>query len=275
MTAVLVTRPSNDAIPLVRALRAASLRVHAVPTIELVPIPVMSIAGRRVRRAFLALRPDDWVVVTSRYGAAAAAKHLLLADGLSFAPVRWATIGSAAANGLIDAGIVPDVTAPVHDPHTLVSSMAADGLSRRRVLVARSDVADRWLPGLIESAGALVDDVATYQTIEGPACGRSALHEATSDPDLRAIVVASGSAARGLVAMIQAESSGVASALERVRAIPTITIGPATTAAACSAGLRVSAEADEPTVAGIVRAVAAALARADSGPRARPGGFDR
>lgn len=271
MTAVLVTHQSDEVTPLVRALRAEALRVHAVPTIELVPVPAKSKAGRRVRRLFWALRASDWIVVTSRYGAAVAARHVLLADGLSHPPVRWAAIGGAAADALIGAGIEPDVTAPVSDPHSLVTAMAADGrLSNRRVLVARSDAADRWLPQVIAAAGALVHDVATYQTVEGPSWGRSALLEAMSDPDLRAIVIASGSAARGLIAMVEGESSsamvGILSHLERVRDMPTITIGPATTAAACSVGLRVTAEADEPTVVGIVGAVTAALASAGSKP---------
>jgi len=268
MRAVLVTRPSNEATPLVRALRAAALRVHAVPTIELVPVPARSIAGRRVRRFFWALRPTDWIVVTSRYGVAVAARYVLLADGLSYSPARWAAIGSAAANALVAIGIQPDVTAPVSDPNSLVAAMSADGrLWGRRVLLARSDVADRWLAQAIAAAGALVHDVATYQTIEGPSWGRWELHEAVSDPDLRAIVFASGSAARGLVRMVEGDSTsqrvGIASYLDRVRAMPTITIGPATTAAACSVGLYVTAEADEPTVAGIVRAVTSALGSAD------------
>jgi uroporphyrinogen-III synthase len=279
MTAVLVTRPSNEASTLVRALRATAFRVHAVPTIELVPVPARSTAGRHVRGAFWALRPDDWIVVTGRYGATVAARHMLLVDGLSYAPVRWAAIGEAAADGLIAAGIQPDLTAPVSNPNSLVTAMAADGLSGRRVLVARSDVADRWLPGSIASAGAQVHDVATYRTIEGPISGQSSLRDAMADPDLEAIVVASGSAARGLVAMVGGDATSPkgrpAPLLERVRGIPTVTIGPATTAEACSVGLRVEAEADEPTVAGIVRAVCTALAHAKAGNHAKNRGFDR
>lgn len=79
--------------------------------------------------------------------------------------------------------------------------------------------------------------------------------------------------------MVQGESRSQtaepAPRLERVRAMPTITIGPITTAAACSVGLRVTAEADEPTVEGIVRAVTATLASVDASPLTRSGGLDR
>ena len=280
MTAVLVTRPSNEASPLVRALRATAIRVHVVPTIELAPVPARSPAGRRVRGAFRSLRSADWVVVTSRYGAAVAARHLLLADGQSYAPVRWAAIGSGATDALTAAGIQPDVSAPVSDPYTVIGAMTADGrLTNRRVLLARSDLADRSLHEVIAGTGARVHDIATYRTIEGPSSGRSALRNAIADPDLRAIVVASGSAARGLVRMLGHEPTsprvGTTTHLESARAIPTVTIGPATTAVARSAGLRVAAQADEPTVAGIVRAVSATLTRADSGRPAQFGGFDR
>jgi len=280
MTAVLVTRPSSEAPTLVSALRAAALRVHAVPTIELAPIPPGSTAGRRVRERFLDLRPADWIVVTSRFGASVAARQMLLADGLSYAPVRWAAIGSAAARALVAAGVRPDVTAPTARRHSLVAAMATDGrLSGYHVIVARSDIADPRIPQMLAAAGAEVEAVATYRTIEGPGLARSAMQQALSDPDLRAIVVASGSAARGLVRLVDGESRpqtvSIVSQLERVRAMPTITIGPATTAEACSVGLRVAAEADEPTVAGIVRAVTTALATADPGPTTLSGGFDR
>lgn len=278
MTAVLVTRPSSEASALVSALRAAAVRVHAVPTIELVPIPASSSAGRRVRETFLDLRPADWIVVTSQFGARVAARQFLLADGLSYAPVRWAALGSAAARSLADAGIQPEVTAPVAQPGVAVEGMAAGGrLAGQRVIVARSDVADASLPQLLAAAGAEVEAVATYRTIEGPGWARAALHRAASDPSLRAITVASGSAARGLIRMVDGDSFWPrrrTEAAERVRALPTVTIGPATTAAACGAGLRVAAEADEPTVKGIVDAVARALAMEPTAPT-EPGATDR
>jgi uroporphyrinogen-III synthase len=265
MTAVLVTRPSSEASALVSALRAAGLRVHAVPTIELAPIPASSTPGRRLRQTFLELHPADWIVVTSQFGARLAARQFLLADGLFYAPVRWAALGSAAARSLAAVGIQPDVTALVAQPGVAVERMAAGGrLAGRRVVVARSDVADASLPQLLQAAGAEVEAVATYRTIEGPSRARSALHQAVSDPALQAIVVASGSAARGLIQMVDGDSfwppPRTDAIVERVRALPTVTVGPATTAAACGAGLHVAAEADEPTVKGIVRAVARALA---------------
>lgn len=264
MTAVLVTRPSSEAAALVSALRAVALRVHAVPTIELVPIPASSTSGRRLRQTFLDLRPADWIVVTSQFGARVAARQFLLADGLSYAPVRWAALGSAAARSLAAAGIRPDVTAPVAQPGVAVERMVVGGrLAGQRVIVARSDVADASLPQLLATAGAEVEAVATYRSIEGPSWARSALHQAVSDPALQAIVVASGSAARGLIRMVDGDAfwprRRTEAMVDRVRALPTVTIGPATTAAACGAGLRVAAEADEPTVKGIVHAVARAL----------------
>lgn len=279
MTAVLVTRPSSEASALVSALRAAALHVYVVPTIELTPISPDSTAGRRVRETFLDLRPADWIVVTSQCGARVAARQFLLADGLSYAPVRWAALGSAAARSLAAAGIQPDVTAPVAQAGVAVERMAAGGrLAGQRVVVARSDVADASLPQLLAAVGAEVEAVATYRTIEGPSWARSALHQAVSDPGLRAIVVASGSAARGLIRMVDGDAfwplRRTEAIVDRVRALPTVTIGPATTAAACGAGLRVAAEADEPTVKGIVHAVARALAL-DPAASTEPGATDR
>lgn len=280
MTSVLVTRPSSEASALVSTLRAAGLGVHAVPTLELAPIPPESTAGRRVRETFLDLRPADWIVVTSRFGAGLAARQMLLADGLSHAPVRWAAVGSAAAAALAVAGIRPDVTESVGRHRSLIEAMANDGrLCAYHVIVSRSDVADPWLPQALAAAGAVVNAVATYRTIEGPSSARSALQLALTDAELRAIVVASGSAARGLIRIVDGEPHGprrgTNTLAERVRALPTVSIGPATTAAARGAGLRVAAEADEPTVKGIVHAVARVLADLDSTEPIESGATDR
>jgi uroporphyrinogen III methyltransferase/synthase len=205
---------------------------------------------------------------------------MLLADGLSYAPVRWAAVGSAAAEALAVAGIRPDVTVSPARPRSLIAAMATDGrLSGHHVMVARSDVADPRLPQVLAAAGAEVDAVATYRTLEGPSSAQSALQEALTDAELRAIVVASGSAARGLIRMVDGDSHerrrGTEVLAERARALPTVTIGPATTAAACDAGLRVAAEADEPTVNGIVHAVVRALADLDPTAPPESGATDR
>ena len=84
--------------------------------------------------------------------------------------------------------------------------------------------------------GAVVDDVVAYRTVEGPPQLAPALQGALADPDLAAVVFASGSAVRGLVALAGPDA-------QRARGLATFTIGPQTSAVAREHGFTIAAEA--------------------------------
>jgi len=109
-------------------------------------------------------------------------------------------------------------------------------LRGRRVLLARADAADRALPQKLVELGAHVDDVVAYHTTTAPDASRRALREALVDPDVEAIMFASGSAALGVVELAGRDA-------DRARALRTITIGPKTSAVARELGFEVAAEA--------------------------------
>ena len=83
--------------------------------------------------------------------------------------------------------------------------------------------------------------------MEGPAASAENLRTALADPDLRAVVFASGSAVRGFLGL--GGTSHVAA----------ITIGPRTTSSARGRGFAVIAQADAQTVSGLADAVVRAL----------------
>jgi uroporphyrinogen-III synthase len=114
-----------------------------------------------------------------------------------------------------------------------------------RVLLARADAAADDLPAALRDAGAEVHELAVYHTVVGPEVSRAGAIAALADPALRAALFASGSAVRGLLRL-----GG-----DAARALPAITIGPATSDVARAEGLRVVAEADRPGVDGLVSAV--------------------
>ena len=73
----------------------------------------------------------------------------------------------------------------------------------------------------------------------------TALNQALADPRLRTVVFASGSAVRGLVKLAE----------EDPRRLVAVTIGPATTLVAREHGFEVAAEADRPTVEGLLEVI--------------------
>ncbi len=227
MIAVLVTRPGGESDPLVQALRQRGYRVHAVPTLqaEAVVLDLRSLASY------------DWVVFTSARGV----------DALAELPTgpRFAAVGPETAKALRARGVEPEYVPATADGANLGTKLP--DIEGRRVALVRASAADTDLPDILRRRGAIIEELTAYRTVEAPAGSANPLRSALADPDLRAVVFASGSAVRGFVAL-----GGTAQ-------LPAITIGARTTGRARELGFHVIAEADTQSVAGLVDAVARAL----------------
>jgi uroporphyrinogen-III synthase len=249
MTAILVTRTAGET----GALEKAGYRVHAVPTIATQPLKFD--------------QPDltkyDWVVLTSAAGVEALGRspsplrgviskshpHRRFSaqgrgEGLKLGP-RWAAVGQATARALRAAGIEPSLIPD--ESNGLGLANAIPDVASKRVLLVRASAASADLPERLRERGATVDEVAVYLTIEGPASSSASLKAALADPDLAAIVFASGSAVRGFVA------------LGGSTRWPAVTIGPRTTREAKAQGFRVVAEAAIQNAEALAAAVISAI----------------
>jgi uroporphyrinogen-III synthase len=232
MTTILVTRPQSDKDPLVGALEAAGYRVHAVPTV----------ATQSLEFDPPDLARYDWIVVTSVAGVHA----LNQGEGLKLvSPTRWAAVGLATAGALRAAGVEAPVVPA--ESNGLALANALPDVQGKRVLLVRASAASADLPERLRERGATVDEVAAYLTVEGPASAAEPLKAALADPELAAIVFASGSAARGYVA------------LGGTKSLPAITIGPRTTKVARDIGFDVIAEAKSQSADALAAAVVSAI----------------
>ncbi|MHB8587395.1 MAG: uroporphyrinogen-III synthase [Candidatus Dormibacteraceae bacterium] len=227
MIAVLVTRPDGESDPLVHALRRRGYRVHAVPMVQTEPVDFNagSLAG------------CDWIVLTSARGVKA------LAD-LPTGP-KFAAVGPETARALRARGVEPS-----HVPGRADGADLGDTLpdvAGRRIALVRASAAGEDLPDRLRRRGAAVEEVTAYRTVEGPAASAEKLRAALADPELGAVIFASGSAVRGFLG------------LGGSTRMPAITIGPRTTNSARSRGFVVIAEADAQSVSGLADAVVHAL----------------
>ncbi|MDQ6876927.1 MAG: uroporphyrinogen-III synthase [Candidatus Dormibacteraeota bacterium] len=227
MIAVLVTRPRGRSDVLVQELRQRGYRVHAVPTMQTEPAGLsrQSLAGY------------DWIVLTSARGVDALAE---LPDG-----PRFAAVGPETARALRARGVEPAYVPEHADGRDLGDTLP--DVSGKRVALVRASAACADLPDRLRERGAAVDEVIAYRTVEAPAASAELLMTALGDPDLRAVLFASGSAVRGYVTL----GGGVD--------LPAITIGPRTTASAFELGFKVLAEAETQNANGLVTAVARVL----------------
>jgi uroporphyrinogen III methyltransferase / synthase len=227
MIALLVTRPDGESDPLVHALRRRGYRVHAVPMVQTEPVDFNtgSLAG------------CDWIVLTSARGVKALA-------ALPAGP-RFAAVGPETARALRARGVEPSHVPGRADGADLGDTLPdVDG---KRIALVRASAAGEDLPDRLRRRGAMVEEITAYRTVEGPAASTEKLRAALADPELRAVVFASGSAVRGFLVL-----GGTAR-------VPAITIGPRTTNSARSRGFVVLAEADAQSVSGLADAVVHAL----------------
>ncbi len=253
MRSILTTRPGGASDPLAVRLTELGYRVHAVPTVVTEPAG----PGSELVRAVHAIDAYDWVVVTSAAGVRAVVERLAAIgrppSRLGSRPL-WAAVGPATAEALARVGLAARAVPPEANGQAIASAIAAvEPIRGRRVLLARSDLAAGDLPERLREAGGVVDDVVAYRTIEGPRASRPALAAALADPELVAVVFASGSAIRGLLALVDEPET------DRVRRLSAITIGGVTSGVAHKHGLRVEAEAPSATVESLVATIVLAF----------------
>jgi len=251
---VLVTRPAGEGDPLIALLAAHDVRVAAVPTVAVEAMPAGGPLDTAICDAAL-----DWVVVTSAAGVAALDGIVRRSGGnLSRPGRRWAAVGPRTAAALRELGIEADVVARERNgaglAHAILATEPSGRLDGRRVLLARSDIAAADLPSALRAAGADVLDLPAYRTIEAPASSSVPLVVALSDPDLGAVVVASGSAVRGTLAL--ATPAGLDQVALRA---PLVAIGPATATVARDLGFAQIHQATDTTAEALASSVLALI----------------
>ena len=243
--ALLDTRPEADAA-FKAAVEAMGFRhVHA-PAIAIEAAP----AGE-LERARAALDTYDWIVVTSRRGVDA----VLPGGSQPPAGVRWAAVGRSTAAALEARGVHADCVPDAATADAIPAAMATLGaLAGSRVLLARADAAGAGLPAALREMGAAVDDVVAYRTVVAPKAQETGLLAALADPQLEAVVFASGSAVTGAVDVARAGLGG--GVLQKLKII---TIGPKTSAVARDHGLTVTRESATRDGDGLAAALRAAV----------------
>ena len=229
---IVVTRPREQAGPLVRALEELGAEVLLVPLIRIDPV-----ADVDLETSLQGVRDVDWLVVTSTNtvrSLATSAGLLGLARN-----ARVAAVGPATADALRRIGVEPDFVPDRYSADQIASGLGS--LVDTRLLVTQSDITDSHLVEQLRARGAVVQPIHTYRTVEVERERRELAALRAAD----AVVLMSGSAARSL-----ASQGGGGDAL-------LVCIGPKTAEVAAEVGFDVGLVADEATAEGIIRALVA------------------
>lgn len=191
---VLLTRTASQATAALAAFERAGIDAVNVPAIEIRLLE----PGGPLDVALAAAEPGTWILVSSG-NAAAAILAAVDRVGCERTTLRWAALGAATADVLRASGVTLDFV-----PTAATALVLAEELPLRdgeRVLLPRTDAADGSLPEALRLRGAVVEEVLAYRTVEAPETSKPLLRQALDDGPLDAIILTSGSTARGLLGL--------------------------------------------------------------------------
>jgi uroporphyrinogen-III synthase len=243
---ILVTRPAEQAAPLVRELERRGARVLVAPTIRLVPARSAALAAA-VKD--LAAGGFEWLVLTSQTTVNVLNERLASPGDVR---ARVAAIGDGTAAAFRRwTRREPDL-----QPATFTTAALARAFPRGsgRVLTARADIAPPGLEDALAAKGWDPLRVDAYRTVFARSLPRAA-RDALRRGDVDAATFTSASTVEGFV-----RARGLETPARRTRPPKVVCIGPVTSAAARHAGLRPAVVARPHTLDGLVEAVERALA---------------
>jgi uroporphyrinogen-III synthase len=238
---ILVTRPRAQAADLCARLAALGAEPIVFPTIDIAPLEDTSLLDRAIDQ----LGRYHWIIFTSVNGVAAFWDRLTAAgkDVRALNGIHVAAIGPATAKALTDRGLQSRFIPDEYVAEAIVEGIG--GVSGRRILLPRADIAREMLALALAQHGAVVDEIAAYRTLPA-APDPIGLSELRRGVD--AITFTSSSTVRNFIALVgQGDISP-----DTVIAC----IGPITANTARELGLRVDVVATEYTMAGLVQALA-------------------
>jgi uroporphyrinogen-III synthase len=239
---VVVTRPAEQAAPLVTALERRGARVVVAPTIRLVPA-----RSAALTRAVKELARGDfaWITLTSAATvdvlrqrlsspAEVRAKVAVIGDGTATAFRRWARR-------------IPDL-----QPPTFTTAALARAFPRGagRVLCARADIAPEGLEQALRRKGWDPTRVDAYRTVFARSLSRE-VRVAFARDEVDAVTFTSASTVLGLARVLD----------RRQGSFVAVCIGPVTAREARAHGFAVGRVARPHTIDGLVEALERALAR--------------
>lgn len=237
---VVITRPRSSSDELNRLLSAHGAATIHCPMIEIVYPATNDALDEAIRR----IDRYQWIVFSSVHGVIGFEKRLafLGLDARALGSCKVAAVGPATAKRLRRHGIRPDLLPPAFDGGTLARSLGqSNDTPLGRVLFPSGDIARPTIPDELRRAGADVDVVIAYSTVDATP---SEAARSLIDEGFDAVIFCSPSAVRRFGSLgMQIGDATIAC------------IGPTTASAARKAELRVDVVAKEHSAGGLVSAL--------------------
>jgi uroporphyrinogen III methyltransferase/synthase len=248
-TAVLITRPLEQAKEFADLLAANGAHVIAFPTIAIVPPSDWN----DLDRAIAELSNYDWVVFTSVNGVRFFFERMRAAgrDARALGRARLCAIGPRTAEALAAVGLTADLI-PVEEYQAegVIEALEKEDLQDARVLIPRAEVARDVLPEELRRRGAVVTVAVAYRTVR-PDADVTFLKEKLRRGELGVVAFTSSSTVRNYVELFADRDEARTLTQKTVVAC----IGPITADTAESYGFAVAIKAKTNTIPALAEAI--------------------
>ena len=264
---IVVTRARDQASDFARELEELGARVIEFPTIQIVAPKDFGPMDKAIKK----LDTFQWLVFTSVNGVESFFNRLLHLGG----DARWLKGVKVCAIGPATAGEVSRYSIKVDcQPSKYVAEEVLEelkrqepgGLKGRRILMPRADIARSFLPQGLQKLGAEVTELVAYRTVLAePSAQKTTgrrgetLLERLKKGEIDVVTFTSSSTVRNFVEIVGKENL-----IGLDGKVCFASIGPITSKTAQELGLKITIEAKEYTIPGLVKAVKEGLGVKDS-----------
>ncbi len=244
---ILVTRSRAQASKLTAGLEDLGADCLEAPAIRIQP-PADGYAA--LDKTIGGLGDFDWIIYTSANGVEHFFNRLSEAglDSRSLCGKKICAIGSATAQALAAHGIKADVVPDEYRAEGILSAMYGKLKEGDKVLLPRAADARSILPEELKRQGADVVVAAAYETVAGEADGR-ALADELANGTIDVVTFTSSSTVKNLLKLLGDN------AVELLKNVKIAAIGPITAETCQKNGLKVTVQAQEYTIDGLIKAV--------------------
>ncbi len=238
---ILVTRARAQASEFADLLEANGAEVVQLPTIKIRPIENVDIPSPK---------GYDWIIFTSVNAVEIFYKHLREngKDSRAFGAGKICAVGLKTVNALNRIGIYPDFVPSC----ARASAIAAEitGVNEKKILLPRAKIATAGLPNGLREKGAIVDDVALYDTIKVVSNNRDDIEADLLSGRINFVTFTSSSTVTNFLEMFPAHKPAILLADVKVAVI-----GPTTEKTAIAYGIQVDVIAKEASIESLAEAV--------------------
>lgn len=245
----MIIRARAQASSLVSMLEKLGALCIEIPTIRIVPSEDTTPLKKSIDR----ISCYDWLVFTSVNGVQFFFNTLfeMGKDVRILGHLKFACIGPATRQRLKDFGIISDILPETYRAESVVKAFSNIEIKNRKILLPRAKKARTILPEELTKMGALVDEIAAYETWLNTE-GRQELTALLGKNEIDAVTFTSSSTVSNFMSLLESENHK-----DLLKGVKKTSIGPITSETARSLGIEPDIEAEEYTIKGLVNALLA------------------